>query len=200
LLLKVVVMVRLALLFLVALLPACGSYETVKIKHYKLAVLSDDPAMKAEFAGLIDDFNDYAGMHVLSYVDSADDANSSIILTKGLESRAVSSGEGSKVGYGQWMSETRTDSPLQVGSRPKRTITFAMRVEFDLDYMKERMQGVTSAKTYDKQKLFFHEVGHGLELNHNEQDPTDLMYPEISGTKDFDRFFRYVRSYMADSE
>lgn len=173
---------------------ACGSsYETLKIKEYTLAVLNDDPAIKQEFRNLIIDFNHFAGLEALQYVESSDDANSAIILTKGLRDRD------GKVGWGQWIAESEEDNPITAafGKKSKRTITYSMRLEFDEDYFRKRLANPDSKKLYQKQKLFFHEAGHGLEMAHAEQK-SDVMYFDISGNKDFDVFFGKVRSYMAD--
>lgn len=186
----------LPLALLSVLSTACGaSYDTEKVKDYRMAVLSDDPKVKAEFANLIEDFNEHAKMRVLTYVADAKDANSAIILTQGLQQRD------GKVGWGQWMSNTDSDNPVVTmpGQKAKRTVEFSMRVEFDADYIKSRMVNEDAKKLTEKQKLFFHEVGHGLEMDHNEKDKSDLMFPDISGEKDFERFFSGVRRYMSDT-
>lgn len=173
---------------------ACGtSYKTTKVKRYTLAVVNDDPALKEEFRDLIDDFNRFSGLDVLTYAHEADEANSAIILTKGLKERD------GKVGWGQWLSETKSDGPVAApGSKPKRTVTYSMRLEFDLDYYTTRLGATGEKETIEKQKLFFHEVGHGLEMDHISDSKSDVMYPDISGTKRFTPFFERVRSYMAD--
>lgn len=173
---------------LLALTAACGSgYETVKVKDYRLAVLIQDATIQHQFATLIDDYNQYAGMRVLTYEPSASAANSAIVLTEGLQTRD------GKVGWGQWMTSSKSENPLTKapGDKAKRTVEFSMRVEFDADYMRKKTH-------VEQQKLFFHEVGHGLELDHNPADQTDVMYPDVSGDKDFPRYFEYVRRYMND--
>src|SRR5690606_5381814 len=108
-------------------LSACGSgYETVEVKDYRLAVLSDDEALKEEFRILVAEFNQQASFRVLQYVDSPRDANSAIIVTKGLEERD------GKVGYGQWLAESDEDNPFfhAPGNKPKRRVEYSMRLEF----------------------------------------------------------------------
>lgn len=173
-------------------LSACGaSFETTEIRDYRLAVLSDDPAMQTEFRNLISEFNHQADRHVLTYVDDPSDANSAIIVTPGLELRD------GKVGWGQWLSEAKEDNPVfhAPGSKPKRRVEYSMRLEFDEEYIRTRMQSSTWNQVVEKQKLFFHEVGHGLEMNHHNLKG-DIMYHDISGTKNFETFFSRVRSYM----
>lgn len=182
----------LRLMFCVFLLPsfltACGSgYKTEKVKLYRFAVASRDANMQREFRSLIDEYNRMAGMKVLHYSDDPSEANSVIVITEGLQKRD------GKVGWGQWMSESKSDSPLgkMPGQKSKRLIRYSMRVEFDADYMRRN-------DTYAKQKLFFHEVGHGLEMDHNPEDIQDVMFPDVAGDKNFPDYFERVRSYLAD--
>ena len=176
---------------------ACGSaYKVNKVKQYKLAIASGStPAMVTTFQTLIKDYNGLAGSTVLAYTDHADEANSSIKITKGLVTSSAGGLGPVKVGLGQWLSETSIDSPAATlpGQTAKETIRYSMRVEFDLEYM-------TNKTHYELQKLFFHEIGHGLELNHDESNIHNVMYPDVGAgeTKDFDAYFAYVRSYMAD--
>lgn len=172
----------------------CGSsYKTTKIKNYTLSVVNDDKRLKAEFNDLIDDFNRFTGSEVLTYVENPEQANSAIILTKGLKQRD------GKVGWGQWLSETKSDSPVATpGNKPKRTISYSMRLEFDLEYYTSRLKNPGEKETIEKQKLFFHEVGHGLEMDHVTSSESEVMYPDISGDKNFELFFEQVRAYMAD--
>jgi len=170
-------------------LASCGGdTETIRVKDYRLAVLHDDPAIKREFQYLISEFNQNAGEPVLKYVDDPRHANSAVIVTKGLEERD------GKVGWGQWLSETEEDGSF-LSSTSERRVTYSMRLEFDEDYLRTRMNETTRKNTTEKQKLFFHEVGHGLEMDHS-PTKSDLMYYDISGDKNFDVFFQRVRSYM----
>jgi len=180
-------------LFLSLVAVGCGSsYQTTKIKNYTLSVVNNDPRLKAEFKDLIEDFNRFTGSDVLTYVENPELANSAIILTKGLKQRD------GKVGWGQWLSETKSDNPVATpGNKPKRTVSYSMRLEFDLDYYTSRLKN-GEKETIEKQKLFFHEVGHGLEMDHISSSESNVMYPDISGEKNFPLFFEQVRSYMAD--
>ncbi len=176
----------------------CGTaYQTTYVKNYRLAIAEGDRSLSSTIRVLISDFNQRAGRQVLTYEDSLTDANSAIIITKDLEKKTEAMVGSAKVGLGQWLAETRTDNPLlnMPGEKLKKTVYYAMRLEFDYDYMNSR-------SFYDQQKLFFHEVGHGLELDHNTSDSSDVMYPDVGvgETKDFNRYFEYVRSYVSDSE
>lgn len=175
-------------------LPACGggNYETTKVKKYSLAILNQPADVQSEFQRLIDEFNDYTGFDVLSYASSPDAANSSVILTEGLREKT-----GGKVGLGQWLSETKSDGPISApGSRPQREVSYSMRLEFDAAYIRTNIGHKDRAKIIDNQKLFFHEVGHGLELNHDDTSTRNVMHSNIDGDKDFEPFFVLVRNYM----
>lgn len=191
------------ILFFASLLPlaACGgSYETEHVKDYRLAVVSGTDADREEIRSLIADFNDEAGIHVLTFVESADEANSAVLFVPGLESKTKALTGEARIGQAQWFMETSSENPMStMGRQPKRTVTYTMRIELDAEYMRERENVTDGDKVYDKKKLFYHEVGHGLELDHNKNDKSDLMYPSTDGDKDMSRFFRYVRSYMADA-
>lgn len=175
-------------------LTACGaSYETTKVKDYRMTLVSGDADLKDEFRKLIDDYNRFAGIQALTWVNDADDANSAIVVTKGLKLQ-----DGHHIGWGQWMSDSEAENPLTTpGRKPKRQVVYSMRVEFDEDWIRARMGHDDVKKTYENQKLFFHEVGHGLELSHA-SSPRDVMYAEVSGDKDFVGYFDYVRDYLGD--
>lgn len=177
-------------------LAACGSssYETVKIKEYRIAVTNNDEAFREEFRRLVDDFNSWAGQTVLTFEDRPADANSSITITEGLKSKTKDN-----VGLGQWLSETRTDSQFSSpGSSPKREIRYSMRLEFDADYIRANIGHKDRQKIVENQKLFFHEVGHGLEMNHLDDSSRNVMHKNVDGEKDFEPFFAKVRNYMAE--
>lgn len=186
-------------LFLSLLTTACGSsYETTKVKNYKLALVQGETVFRDEFRYLVSAFNQKAGMEVLEFVDDADDGNSPIILTKGLKARTADN----NVGFGQWLSESKSDNPMTTtpGKKPERTVTYTMRLEFDWDYFNDTRGNSDPKNAYKKEKLFFHEVGHGLEMSHDESDMHSVMYPDVGkgDDKDFDAFFERVRNYMND--
>ena len=171
----------------------CGkAYKVEKFKEYRLHIVESPIPLEKEFQELIEKFNELAGQRVLTYENDPTKANSPIIVTSGLKARTSG-----KVGLGQWIAESETsESALTLeGNKSKQKIRYSMRLEFDMEYFTTRSEK-TAANSYDKQKLFFHEAGHGLEMNHNTKETSDLMYPDISGNKDFQLFFQQVRQYM----
>ena len=131
---------------------------------------------------------------MLTFENDPTKANCSIAVIKDLVKQNADGLGTGKVGLGQWVTQSRQDNPLVIvpGEKPTETILYSMNVQFDQDYLK-------NGTRYDLQKLFYHEVGHGLELNHNETNEKDVMYPDVGvgDTKDFDSYFKYVKSYMA---
>ncbi len=196
----------LPLLSLALLTTACGAnYKTTKVKNYKLALVQGDAYFKEDFRFLVQDFNERAGINVLEFVDSADDGNSPIIMTKGLKAKTPDN----NVGFGQWLSESKSDNPMTT-TRPERTVTYTMRLEFDWDYFNGTHGNSEPENVYKKEKLFFHEVGHGLEMEHNvadecraehtAEDEHNVMFCDVGkgDQKDFDSYFQRVRNYMSD--
>lgn len=174
---------------------ACGSdYKVVKVKQYRLALTQGDASFKSTFESLINDFNTAAGSTVLTFENDAAKANCSIAVIKDLVKQNADGLGTGKVGLGQWVTQSKQDNPVVIvpGEKPTETILYSMNVQFDQDYLK-------NGTKYDLQKLFYHEVGHGLELDHNEANQKDVMYPDVGvgDTKDFDSYFKYVKSYMA---
>jgi hypothetical protein len=173
---------------------SCGKpFETVNIKEYKFHIAHDDATIKHVMKTLIADFNQLAGYDYLRHVADPADANSAIFVREFQD-------EGDKVGYGQWVTETTEDNPMfvSIGQNPKRHVRYAMRLEFDIDFLRERIHTSDREKIRERQTLFFHEVGHGMEMTHNQTNQSDVMYKEVSGHKNFDTFFRRVNRYMRE--
>jgi hypothetical protein len=176
------------------LMTACGSsYNEHDIKDYRLAVESNDASVKDAFEKMISEFNSQVGLSALKFVNDPADANSQIILTRGLNARD------GKVGWGQWIRTTESDSPVGsiIGETPDRTNVYSMRLEFDQDYVIERMDSSRADRYYEFRKLFYHEVGHGLQMDHD-PNPQALMYYDISGTKDFNGYIKRVQQYLTN--
>ena len=175
-------------------LSGCGSnLDEIKVKEFKLTVVNTaDDTIKNTFRRLVDDYNIEAGIRVLTYVDTEEQANSAIVITSGLQKRD------GKVGWGQPLAEVDEQRLLDdlSGVKVKRTTRHFMRVEFDEDYVRSRMDSAEEDDKYDLKKLFSHEVGHGLEMGHDINNKSNLMYPDISGTKDFTAYFNSVRTYF----
>jgi hypothetical protein len=176
------------------MITACGSsYNEHDVKDYRLAVDSNDDSIKDAFEKMISEFNSEVGLNALRFVNDPADANSQIILTRGLNARD------GKVGWGQWIRTTESDSPVGslLGETPDRTNVYSMRLEFDLEYVTARMDSSRADRYYEFRKLFYHEVGHGLQMDHD-PNPQALMYYDISGTKDFNGYVKRVQQYLTN--
>jgi hypothetical protein len=161
-------------------------------KEYVLGVSATDAETKDEFRNLVKEFNELAGLDALRFTEDVSVADSLILLTKDLQATD------GKVGWGQWVTQT-TDKNRLSGTKIKvsRDIDYAMRLEFDEDYILSRRDAPGgSSEHYELQKLFFHEVGHGLQMPHH-PDRSNVMYYEISGQKDFDLFFHDVDAFFS---
>lgn len=181
---------------LILTLFACGTpskYEEIVRKDFRLYIDSSDLNVQAEFKSLIESFNAHSCLKALQYVPSRDLANSTVVLTKGLQN------QDSKVGWGQWKTVTYHSSPFDQPplTRGKRTVVHTMNLEFDYDYFYKHMNKSQSSENNELFKLFSHEVGHGLQMKHT-NDPKDVMYPDISGTKYFELYFRKVKEFFGN--
>jgi len=170
-------------------------YNVVKVKQYHLAITQGDTSFNSTFQALVNDFNAAAGSTVLTFETDASQANCSIAVVKGLVTENADGLGTGKVGLGQWVTQTKADSPMLTvpGEHPTETVYYSMNVQFDQDYL-------SNSDHYGLQKLFYHEVGHGLELEHDTKNIHSVMYPDVGvgDTKDFDSYFAYVRNYIAN--
>ncbi|MDA9951685.1 hypothetical protein N9D31_03815 [Oligoflexaceae bacterium] len=180
------------LLIAFSTLSSCGGdYNKVEVKDYRLQVKSSDPAVHNFFYTLIQDFNERAGIDALSYVSNPNEANSTIELINGLRL------QDKKVGWGQWVKETQTSGvDMFSNSKPTKTIMYSMKVEFDEEYMTSRLDLDTDEKNAEVFKLFAHETGHGFLFEHH-PDPTNVMYYDVSGEKEYSSYFKNVQAFFA---
>lgn len=195
-------------LFLSLKLAACGSSgrDVTEVKQYNLFVESEDPRVRSEINALSDRFNARACFKVLNYTDDRTQANSFIKIVPGLEAasckdpehKAKAGGDDCKVGWGQWIRQVYQKRPVNFsGGSASVTYVYSMNVELDQDYFYERMGSTDTAKSQQNFILFSHEVGHGVGLNHNLEDPQSWIAPSVSGEKDDGTpFFKDVRKAM----
>jgi hypothetical protein len=182
----------LALVSFLALSVSCGqTVDEHTFKTYTLAVDRGTTESNTSFRNLVNEFNNMAGLEALQFTENKADANSLITLVPDLQSK-----EG-KVGWGQWITETREQNTVKgISVKKDRTIEYSMRLDLDQDYVSSRMKAkIGSSKHYELQKLFFHETGHGLQMAHNKKQ-SHVMYYEISGKKDFVGFFEEVAAFF----
>ncbi len=180
-------------IILSSLLASCGSDIPVKLhKNYSFYVESQDPQHRVLFKELAEEYNSDVGFEALNVVDDRAAANSTIVMTNNLQQ------VDGKIGWGQWMTETvEKTSPLTLHMSPaSKEVFFSMRVEFDVDYIDHRLRTNRIKDRTELRKLWCHEVGHGLQLEHAAEQ-SDVMYYSIQGEKDFDTYFAQVRSFFS---
>lgn len=179
-------------LFSALLTNGCGSkVNSSAVKEYRVAVIDGDATSKQLVKGLIQDYNSQLGQKAIEYVDSADQANSRIIIVEGLEKRD------GKVGWGQWFAETDRSGSGVPGAQVDKTTTYTLQAEFDADFLRQNGKIENGSIGIEVKKLFAHEIGHGFQLEHH-PDQNNVMYYDISGTKDFSSYWPRIRSYFAN--
>ena len=172
---------------------ACGSSTVVhkSVKNFRLSLDPRYKQLEPTFVELIDSFNHHAGFTALRLVDAPDKANSTIVITNGLTDAFH------KVGFGQWIIETQENKSVTAQGAPLVTKIdhYEMRIEFDQSFVGNlALHEGDSSSRYELEKLFFHEVGHGMQMEHS-KDESDVMFENIGGQKDFDRFFARVHDF-----
>ena len=172
---------------------SCGAnVEKREIKKYVMGLKQGDESYKPLIKRMITDYNSNVGYGVLEFSESADSANSPVIVTKGLEKRD------GKVGWGQWFSSTeRRVAMVPVsGQKSTETTSYTLQVEFDEDFLKSNEKDETTGLlNYEIRKLFAHEIGHGFQMAHAAEE-RDVMYFDISGEKDFAGYWPQVRGFF----
>lgn len=172
------------------LLASCGMPTQEKdVKQFKLSCIGADTALHDGFRDLVSRYNSEAGIEALAYTANPEEANSPVYLSKGLNQR-----EG-KVGWGQWLSETQERRTYLPQPKSMRTTSYSMRLELDEDFVRLKIASMKEADQTDIRKLFYHEVGHGLQMGHD-PDPASVMYYDITGDKDFSAYFVNVRGFF----
>ena len=171
----------------------CG-YKEVEVIDYRLYFDTQDQSLVKETRRLVAYYNQRVGAEVLHLAASREDANSPIIWTQGLQD------QDRKIGYGQWRTTTKQDSQFGAitGKKPRRTTDYSMAIEFDYAFFSQRMtQATTSPQWQELFVLFCHEVGHGLTMNH-EEDNKSVMYKYVDGADGvkFDEYFARVRAFF----
>lgn len=178
----------------------CGSdYRTSEEKNFILHANTEDLEVHAALQRLTDKFNLHAGFKAISYSEAKDGSNSPISLVKNLVRCSESDDPNDrKIGCGQWLADVSQEDQVSAfgGPRPKQVTSYHMRLELDDEWFRARMNSEDPDSQLDLMKLFFHEVGHGLQMGH---DPVQsaVMFRDISGSKDFNGFFRRVRDFFA---
>lgn len=185
-------MKHLLFIMMVVSLISCGESMFVEeVKQYRFDIKPYTQSNYRIFRDLFRDFNNKVGEDVLVLVrrDSSPEM-SHITLTKGLEKSK------DKIGFGGWRSDASFNKDCL--RKPFKVIkkVYTMNLEFDDDYVKNRVTTDDQGAKRELQTLFLHEVGHGLKLKH---DPSRnaVMYKKVDRRpRDQRRFYRKVFDFL----
>ncbi len=183
----------------VFLLNACGKNEVVENKRFHFFVNTENPETKDAVQFLVDRYNGELGSPVLDIVEDQAAANSKIGFTSNLKLNADH-----KLGVGQWITISSRTSRYSLEGRETTTeIQYGMDISFDKDNFEAKQARVKDAESSEADHLyhlFCHEVGHGMQLNHKEDDPNDVMYPFIPEASkhqvEYDLYFTQIRTFL----
>ena len=185
--------------FFYVLTSACGSYTTVNVKDYKIFVETDDNDLQETIDQLTEQYNDEFGGEALEIVTDYEEANSYIRFISGLRSNQ------NKLGLGQWITITANEGQdifPGASENLERTIVYSMELDFDLENFKSKMamkDDPESGEWRHLYHLFCHEVGHGLQMDHDDHRES-VMYRSIPDSSrpniDYDNYFTKARKFF----
>ncbi len=181
---------------------ACGSYQTVHVKDFKIFVETDSSQVREAVVYLADQYNDEFGAEALKLVDERENANSHIRFVSGLRERQ------NKLGLGQWVTITAQEGRdlIPIGNNDlEKTVVHSMEIDFDLENFTEKMKKIDapgSGEWRHLYHLFCHEVGHGLQMDH-EDSIHSVMYRSIPDNSrphvDYESYFTKARLFFQDT-
>lgn len=174
----------------------CGEYHETHIKVYNLYFHTNSTKIQQEARRLIATYNRDVGMPVLAYAATMEEANSNVLFRNGLNATE------NKLGFGRWETTTYQEPDYRriEGRALDRVVIHSMELEFDETIFQQYSGKPVSDPDWKMLYLLFcHEVGHGLEMGHEEHDGNDVMYPRVGHNDNvrFDRYFQQVRAYMS---
>lgn len=181
-----------------SLLTGCLEYKIHEVKDFRIFVDTDQPKLQYAIEVLALQYNRDVGAHALTIVHDRAESNSTITFVEGMNNS-----EGHKLGLAQWVTnQSEKNSMASQGPRKSVTIDYGMEVEFDRENFLSRADFVNDPRTNEFQHLyhlFCHEIGHGMQLDHN-SDINNVMYKSIPDTTtrviDYDGYFRSIRAFL----
>jgi hypothetical protein len=188
---------------ILSLIISCSvSYENEVEKDYRIFVDTKDEVLLESIKILADRFNRDLGVDALQIVGSNKEANSKISFTQGLRA------DKQKLGLGQWILTTVSEGrELFPSDKPlKKTLIYSMQLDFDFDNFKVKSSDVIGGNVNSDNyqhlyHLFCHEVGHGLQMDHDDEQQS-IMYKSIPDSyafqPEYDYFFDEARLFFED--
>jgi hypothetical protein len=173
-----------------ALFASCGArVDNKEVKEFRVAAGEASESFRDLIKQLISDYNAEAGFKAMEYVDSRDQANSLVHVVEGLQKRD------GKVGWGQWSAETERRGLDMPGGDVESKTTYTLNAELDATFVREHSDPDLTAPNSELKKLFYHEIGHGFQLDHD-PDVNQVMYYDITGEKQYDKYWAAVRAFF----
>ncbi|MCX6131359.1 MAG: hypothetical protein NTX25_20145 [Proteobacteria bacterium] len=160
-------MLKRSITVLAGLLVSFGCRETKEfhqVKNFQIYVDSDEEVFTHAIKTLAADYNSKLGIEVLNVVDTEELSNSVIHFKSGM------SNDNKKLGLGQWHTATQAKTLGQVNKKQITTVTYGMEITFDRENFKRKSLLIMDTNSDEYKHLFHlftHEVGHGMQLDHN---------------------------------
>jgi len=176
---------------------ACGDKQ-IHSCEFTMSIESPDAESKEYFVDYLDKLNQNLGFKAFTYVGSKQEANSPIVIEKGLKERTLRERGEEFIGLGGFYpdySQTSNVFKIIADGNTTTQVTNSMRLHFDHDFVMENLNS-------DPQKLetaAAHEFGHGLGFGHID-NKADVMYEEVSGQKDYDAHYTNMRNFFIDRQ
>lgn len=187
------------IILLVFLNVGCGSRGDTLKKEYRFYLETNDDAVERVINHLFKELNESAKTNKFGVVDGVETANSRISLQEDLLINER------KLGFGQYIIWKRPNHIANFIRTKGTTKEFGISISFDKETIIEAadifMAGNDESDLFLK-RLFFHEIGHGLEMNHDD-DPDSVMYYAVPRGEDlydteFENYFQKVRTYLEE--
>ncbi len=164
-----------------------SSKSEVEIRDYVFSLAKEKDLFEQDITDLINEFNLNARLEILKYSSDRNSASALVYVKNGLFDNTGAVGRGQMIGANTTVKE-------DFGTKEDSVTSYGMYIELDRDFMLSRPGKNDAIWWYDKRKLFFHEVGHGLGFEHEPNDVNNLMYPSTDGDKDLNGYFSRVRA------
>ncbi len=174
---------------------ACGD-EQIHSCEFTMSIDSPDAESKSYFVEYLEKLNTNLGFQAFTYVGSRQEANSPIVIEKGLKERTLRERGQEFIGLGGFYPDySQTSNVFKIIANGKTTteVTNSMRLHFDHDFV---MQNLVN-NTEKLETAAAHEFGHGLGFDHIDNE-IDVMYFEVSGKKDYDAHYANMRQFFVN--
>ncbi len=182
---------RLGLFFLSLLsLIGCGQKQ-VEHKNYRFYIAAEDNGLRRAVDDMILRYNETVGVEIFHIVADPVDANSTVEFMSDMQKKD------GKIGFGTWYTH-ESDSSDWAGMNTTVNVEYSMRLQFDEDYTRARLDKSPSDRdTQELFLLFCHEAGHGLKMEHS-NDADSVMHPTVywQDSVKMNEYFARVRAFF----